>query len=36
MTSCNHKVLIRFSDDLYICTCCDEEFDITKIFDNEV
>jgi DNA-directed RNA polymerase subunit RPC12/RpoP len=34
--NCNHKVLIRFSDDLYVCTCCDEEFDINQIFTDEV
>jgi len=33
---CNHKILMKFNDDLYVCVCCDEEFDITKIFDYEM
>lgn len=31
---CKHKVLMRFSADLYICVCCDEEFDIKAEFVN--
>ena len=31
--NCNHKVLVKFSKDLYVCTCCDEEFDINPTFE---
>lgn len=33
--NCKHKVLVKMLSDLYICPCCDQEFDIKGEFSAE-